>query len=210
MSRLSIAFRCFFSLLFKGNIAQTLFDELRGRIAPPRAEQDGSTIAEHAETRGPEVASPSPGGADRRLVTDRPVTAPLATQPSAIAGTERAVQVLALLQRDARLIDFIKEDIGEYDDAQVGAAVRDMHASCRQTIDRYLTLEPIMASEEGAMVTVQPGFDPAAIKLIGNVTGKLPVRGVLRHRGWRAGTVRLPDVPGAGAAVIAPAEVEVS
>jgi hypothetical protein len=119
--------------------------------------------------------------------------------------------MLALLQRDGRLVDFFTEDIGEYDDAQVGAAVRDMHESCRGTLSQYLTLEPVIAEEEGRAITVEPGFDPGAIKLIGNVTGKLPARGVLRHHGWQVGDVRLPDPPpGAARAVIAPAEVEIA
>ncbi|MGE5359834.1 MAG: DUF2760 domain-containing protein [Bacteroidales bacterium] len=196
MSRLSIAFRCFFSLLFKGTISETLFGELRSRVAP-RGVDDGDHPARETTPVRSSVEAPRPAAAKQ--------------DASALAGGERAVQVLALLQRDARLIDFIKEDIADYDDAQVGAAVRDMHASCRATIDRYLTLEPVMAGEEGTPVTVQPGFEPGTIKLLGNVTGKLPVRGVLRHKGWRTRAVRLPDLPSGGAvSVVAPAEVEVS
>jgi hypothetical protein len=124
--------------------------------------------------------------------------------------TDRAVQMLALLQRDGRLIDFITEDIAPYQDAQIGAAARDVHESCRKAIDHYLTLEPVIASEEGRPVTIEPGFDPAAIKLIGNVTGHPPLRGVLRHRGWRVARVNLPPLPESdGRSIIAPAEVEV-
>src|SRR5579863_2535231 len=81
---------------------------------------------------------------------------------------DRAVQMLALLQRDGRLVDFLTEDISPYPDSQLGAAVRTIHSSCRQVLDRYLKLEPIIPSEEGQSVTVQAGFDPAAIKLLGN------------------------------------------
>jgi hypothetical protein len=123
---------------------------------------------------------------------------------------DRAVQMLAILQRDGRLIDFLTEDISPYSDAQIGAAVRDLHQSCKQTLERYLTLEPIIASEEGQPVTVQEAIDPAAIKLIGNVTGKPPLRGLLRHRGWRVSAVNLPPLPdAAGRSVVAPAEVEI-
>jgi len=115
-----------------------------------------------------------------------------------------------LLQRDGRLIDFITEDIAPYQDAQVGAAARDVHESCRKAIDHYLTLEPVIASEEGHPVTVEPGFDPAAIKLIGNVTGHPPLRGLLRHRGWRVARANLPPLPESdGRTIIAPAEVEI-
>jgi Domain of unknown function (DUF2760) len=126
-------------------------------------------------------------------------------------STDRAVQMLALLQRDGRLIDFIAEEIAPYQDAQIGAAARDVHESCRKAIDHYLTLEPVIASEEGQPVTVEPGFDPAAIKLIGNVTGRPPLRGVLRHRGWRVAQVNLPPLPESnGRSIIAPAEVEIT
>jgi hypothetical protein len=118
--------------------------------------------------------------------------------------------MLALLQRDGRLIDFIAEDIAPYQDAQIGAAARDVHESCRKAIDHYLRLEPVIDSEEGQPVTVEPGFDPAAIKLIGNVTGRPPLRGLLRHRGWRVARVDLPPLPdNEGRSIIAPAEVEV-
>ena len=141
--------------------------------------------------------------------------APESAAPPPQAATEdvadRAVQVLALLQRDGRLIDFFSEDIAPYSDAQVGAAARNVHESCRQVLERYVTLEPIIDSEEGQSVTVQDDVDASTTKLIGNVTGQPPLRGVLRHRGWRATQVDLPPLPpaGAGRLVVAPAEVEI-
>ncbi len=191
MRRLSIAFRCFFFLLFTGKISEKIDAELRTRVKPVSPAQ------------APETSPASPA---------RPVAAAPAVKESRLrGGAERAVQMLALLQRDGRLVDFFTEDIGEYDDAQVGAAVRDMHESCRKTLDHYLTLEPVLPGEEGQTITIDAGFDPGSIKLIGNVTGKLPARGVLRHHGWQAGDVRLPDPPaGAARAVIAPAEVEIA
>ena len=123
---------------------------------------------------------------------------------------DRAVQMLALLQRDGRLVDFLEEDVSSYPDGQLGAAVRSIHTSCRQVLERYIKLEPILSSEEDQPVTVPVGFDPAAIKLVGNVTGEPPIRGLLRHRGWRVTEVTLPSLPqGSGRAIVAPAEVEV-
>lgn len=118
-----------------------------------------------------------------------------------------ATQLLALLQRDGRLVDFLMEDLGSYADAQVGAAVRDVHAGCRTVLTRYLTISPVMEEQEGDTVTVDRGADPARIKVVGNVAGQPPYQAVLRHRGWEATRVELPPVP--GGFVLAPAEVEV-
>ena len=139
--------------------------------------------------------------------------APVQQQPppaAPVESTDRAVQILAILQRDGRLIDFLTEDISPYPDVQIGAAVRDLHQNCKQTLERYIKLEPVIASEEGQPVTVQEPVDPAEIKLIGNVAGSPPLRGLLRHRGWRVSAVNLPPLPdGAGRSVLAQAEVEI-
>jgi hypothetical protein len=124
--------------------------------------------------------------------------------------TERAVQMLAILQRDGRLVDFLMEDLTAYQDAQVGAAVRDVHAGCRAALARYATLAPVIDDEEGQAVTVERGTDPASVKVTGNVIGEPPYRGVLRHRGWQATRVDLPPLPSSGRTIVAPAEVEVS
>jgi hypothetical protein len=116
--------------------------------------------------------------------------------------------MLALLQRDGRLVDFLMEDIAAYADAQIGAAVRDVHGGCRQVLQRYVTLAPILEQEEGGTVAVDGPIDPAKIKVVGNARGA-PLRGVLRHRGWIASHVDLPPLPPSGRFVIAPAEIDV-
>jgi hypothetical protein len=122
---------------------------------------------------------------------------------------DRATQMLALLQRDGRLLDFLMEDLTAFPDAQVGAAVRDVHAGTRQALDRYVSLAPVMQQEEGQTVSVDRGTDAARIKIVGNVAGQPPYRGVLRHRGWEATRVELPPLPNSGRSILAPAEVEV-
>ncbi len=119
--------------------------------------------------------------------------------------------MLAVLQRDGRLIDFLQEDIDPYTDAQIGAAVRDIHKGCRKALREYLTIEPVLSGAEESDVTVAADFDPASIRLIGNVHGAPPFRGVLKHHGWRARAVQLPALPAAkdDAAVLSPAEVEI-
>jgi uncharacterized protein DUF2760 len=133
-----------------------------------------------------------------------------AASPARLAAVEpTATEMLALLQRDGRLIDFLMEDISPYDDAQVGAAVREVHTGCRKTLQQHLTLTPVLDAQEGGRVTVDAGTDAARVKVIGNVSGPPPFHGILRHRGWLAARVELPPLPPTGRSVVAPAEVEV-
>ena len=121
------------------------------------------------------------------------------------------LRVLAVLQRDGRLIDFLEEDIDGYGDAQIGAAVRDIHRQCRKSLHDYLTIEPVMSAAEEERVTVAPDFDPATIRVIGNVNGEPPFDGVVKHRGWRVKDARLPTLPATrgDTSVLSPAEVEI-
>ena len=183
-ARLSFAFRCFFSLLFRGEIPQEILQALSSSTAeaPLTAPARATAAAEKSRTDPPESEA-----------------------------LDRAVHMLALLQRDGRLVDFLEEDVSSFPDGQLGAAVRSVHNSCRQVLERYIKLEPVLSSEEDHPVTLPVGFDPAAIKVIGSVTGQPPIRGLLRHRGWRVSQVTLPSLPqGSGRAIVAPAEVEVA
>jgi hypothetical protein len=121
------------------------------------------------------------------------------------------LRILAVLQRDGRLVDFLQEEIDAYGDAQVGAAVRDIHRGCRKSLHDYLTIEPIINAAEDAPVSVPTDFDPAAIRLVGNVDGRPPFQGVLKHHGWRVRSVHLPVLPAArdDSSVLSPAEVEI-
>jgi uncharacterized protein DUF2760 len=141
-----------------------------------------------------------------------PVRTEVPSQPIATDGVDRAVQVLALLQREGRLVDFAREDLGEYSDAQIGAAARDVHAGCRRVLERYVTLEAILPGREGETVTVgqDQHVDPSAFHLVGNVAGQPPFRGVLLHPGWRASNVQLPSLGPSGRTIVAPAEIEIS
>ncbi len=127
------------------------------------------------------------------------------------ATTGPDLRALAVLQRDGRLIDFLEEDIDPFTDAQVGAAVRDIHKGCRKALREYLKIEPILGGAEEDRVTVAADFDPAAIRLIGNVNGAPPFVGVLKHHGWRARASQLPALPASidDSSVLSPAEVEI-
>jgi hypothetical protein len=119
------------------------------------------------------------------------------------------VRFLGLLQREGRLIDFLTENISSYDDAQVGAAVREIHRKCQAALGEHLEMEPVLTQEEGMTVEVPAGFDPSRIRLTGNVAGDPPFRGTLLHRGWRVRAVKLAPPPeGQDEFVLQPAEVE--
>ena len=123
---------------------------------------------------------------------------------------EAALRMLALMQQEGRLVDFLEEDLTSYSDTQIGSAVRTIHGGCRAVLKERLELAPILPGAEGATVTVERGFDPAAVRVTGNVRGEPPYQGVLRHPGWRAAAFRLPATTGdRDHTILAPAEVEI-
>lgn len=131
--------------------------------------------------------------------------------PPAKPARSDALTLLAALQREGRLIDFVKEPIDAYTDAQVGAAARQVHRDCGQVLQRLFDLQPVRSEPEGASVELPAGFDADRCRVTGNVTGQPPFRGCLVHHGWEARQCQLPAwTGGEGAAkVVAPAEVEV-
>jgi hypothetical protein len=127
-----------------------------------------------------------------------------------VRTSDGALQMLSILQRDARLIDFLMEDIAGYSDDQVGAAVRSLHQQSREALGRYVTLSPVIDAVEGTRTQVGK-MDAASVKLIGNVpaSGKAS-QGILRHKGWRVEKVDLPKIASnAETKVLAPAEIEI-
>lgn len=120
-----------------------------------------------------------------------------------------ALQLLALLQREGRFVDFVEEDVSKRSDAEIGAVARVVHEGCRKALHAHATIAPVRTEAEGSSLVLQAGFSPEEVKLVGNVQGSAPYKGVLRHRGWRAETIELPvPVDGHDAHVLAPAEVE--
>jgi Domain of unknown function (DUF2760) len=198
--RLWLAIKCFFLILFTRRLpaeAAMLLpaEAMKGRALPPQ----------EAEI----VESPSIGGVPE-LDSTQPMTAPVLKAVIA-DGNGAAVQLLAILQREGRLLDFLQEDVDAYPDAQIGAAVRDIHRGCKKALAEHMPLEPVLREKENAQVRVDPGFDPSRIRLVGNVVGEPPFTGALRHHGWRIAKVKLPSPPrGTDPSVVAPAEVELA
>lgn len=132
--------------------------------------------------------------------------------PAARKNRERRlfVHLLGRLQREGRLMDFLSEDLDDYEDAQIGAAVRSVHAGCRRVVDRLLAPRPVMAEAEETAVTLAADYDPKAITLSGRVGDTPPFAGVVRHPGWRAGRIDIPELSDeTDPTIIAAAEVEV-
>lgn len=182
-SRMALAIGTFFALLGDGRLA-----------ARVQAVRRGAQLAD-------DVPPPAPA-------------APVAPPPPApvvraTADVDAALQLLALLQREARLVDFLQEDIAAYSDAEVGGAARILHGGARKVLQESFSLEPIRSEAEGARIMLQPGFDAGAVRVTGNVVGQPPFSGTLQHKGWRAAAVHLPALTeGHDTRVIAPAEVE--
>lgn len=188
LSRLSLALASFFSILSRPGFAADV-ERLRREGWPAPA---------------PVVAPVPP------VAPVAPVAAPPAPIPQPqLAPETAALQLLGLLQREARFIDFVQEDVQAYGDAEIGAAARVVHEGCRKVLREHFTFEPVRAEAEGSRLTLQPGFDAAAVRVTGHVVGQPPFTGTLGHRGWRATETHLPKLgQGHDASVLAQAEVE--
>ena len=155
----------------------------------------------------------------RRKATARlPAGEVLAPQPKAepkkpVAAPRtrsEALTLLSALQREARFVDFVKEPLEGYSDAQIGAVARDVHRDCGKVLERLFALTPVTAQRESEEIEVTAGFDPARYRLTGSVEGEPPFRGRMAHHGWEATRCDLPVWSGkeATARIIAPVEVE--
>ncbi|HWL87820.1 MAG TPA: DUF2760 domain-containing protein [Polyangiaceae bacterium] len=181
-TRLWFAWLAFFRVLFDGDFAARVWGAREPAALPP-----APAPAPSAPAKKP--AQPAPEKSDNSM--------------------ESALQLLALFQREGRLVDFLTQEIAPFADAEIGATARVVHEGCRKALLSHATLVPVRSEEEDAAVTLNAGFDPAEVKLTGNVKGAGPYRGVLRHRGWRAKELKLPAaVAGHDAAILCPAEVE--
>lgn len=182
MGRVAAAFRIFFKTLSDADTAARVSELLEGKPLP-----------------APPVTVPTPAAP----VPPKPVEPPSPKQSPAIT-------LLAALQREARLVDFLKEDLSGYADEQIGAAVREIHRDAGQTLNRLFAIQPVVAESEGAAVEVPVGFDAGQYRLTGQVTGSPPYRGTLQHHGWQATKCELPTFTGGAAAAntLAPAEVQ--
>jgi len=190
-----LAFVCFFRILFGRKLPEAAVEFLpEGAVAKLLPEKAGGK---------PEKAPEKPAEKPVEKAPEKPKV------PIAQHHREGALALLALLQREGRFVDFVRDSVEGASDADIGAAAREVHRGCRKVLDQHLTFEPVMPGNEEEKVSVPKGFDPAEIRLIGEAKGEAPYRGTLRHHGWRVVDAKLPTLAeGVDRAVIAPAEVE--
>lgn len=159
------------------------------------------------EAEPPAVATPKP------TVAETPAPPPPVEKPIPVilreATPDAALQLLGLLQTEARFLDFVAENVAGYSDTDIGAAARVVHEGCRKVLHAHFELEPVRSEAEGSRLSLPAGFDAASVRLTGNIVGQPPFNGTLVHRGWRARKVNLPRLAeGHDAKILAPAEVE--
>ena len=183
--RLFLAIATFFKTLFNRDFAESVLAITAEGTVPLRLEDKSA----EKKPEPPKPAPPKPAAPER----------------------SEALTLLAALQREARFVDFIKEPLDAYSDAQVGAASRDVHRECGRVIERMFAVEANSDLEEGAKIEVPQGTDPGCIRLVGNVTDGADVSGEIVHQGWKATRCEVPKWTGSKEArlVVAPTEVEV-
>jgi hypothetical protein len=136
----------------------------------------------------------------------KPIEPPKPTKPSGAP-----LRMLTLLQAESRLVDFLMEDIQGATSEQIGNAVREIHAKAQSALKQHAVIEQVVSGNEGDNITVTKGFDPSAIRVIGNVTGEPPFKGQINHPGWRVKELKLATPPeGADEFVLQPAEVQIA
>lgn len=181
-------------------------------IAAPAAAQPEPPAA-RADTPPSPKTAPKPAAKPAPSVAAEPAPPVVQVKTETViikeATPDAALQLLGLLQKEARFIDFTQEDMSQYADEEIGAVARVVHEGCRKVLRQNFELAPVRTEEEGKRITLPKGFDAARTRITGNIVGTAPFTGTLVHRGWQANSVNLPKLTeGHDAAIIAAAEVE--
>ena len=124
------------------------------------------------------------------------------------------INLLSQFQEKGRFVDFLMEDVSRYTDQQVAAAARVVHQGCGAVVREHFSITPAHSSREGEAITVESSDSAGGVRLVGNVGGQPPYKGVVLHRGWKTEKVTLPRVVQESLTperikLIAPAQVEV-
>lgn len=178
-----VAFKAFFAALVDRDKAQRIRSALEGISKPMPSVPSIETPP--IEKRASETSKPEPTKASR----------------------SEALTLLSTLQREARFLDLAQESLDGFDDAQVGAAAREVLRDCRKTLDRMFAIVPLAEVDEGETLHVSGGASPHELRPTGASEGT----GTVTHRGWKATCCQVPTWNGGKqeAWLLAPTEVEI-
>lgn len=196
--RIALAFQAFFLVLFRKEAAEAVrvaLANLPSPASPPPPVQGRAPAV-------PNVAAAQTGGA----------AAQAEAQPAARTAAARsdALTLLSTLQREARFLDLVGEPLDGFDDAQIGAAARQVLADVRKALDRMFAVGPLIEAEEGTQVAIPKPASPVRYHVVGS-SGQSADGGTVVHRGWKAARCQTPTWNGTrdDAFILSPAEIEV-
>ena len=139
----------------------------------------------------------------------QPETKPAKPAAPAAPAQNPAVTLLAALQREARLIDLVHENLDQYGDAQIGAAARPCLKQCRETLERLLQIRPLESASENETIQLPENASPGRYRWLGEPADGATTAKLI-HPGWQAAEVDLPrwSGPPEEASVLAPAQLQ--
>jgi hypothetical protein len=193
--RLFTAIRAFFSVLFSSTAAACVKDALLLHARAKRQGADKEKVSASTVRKSPLQIGGSEGSV-RSEVGDR-----------SGSGRSDGITLLALLQKESRLVDLILEDMESYSDEQIGGAARRVLRDARECLQTYVPIEPLVEGREGEMIRVPDTASPLRWRLLGDASAS---SGTLLHAGWVARKVQLPEWSGSqeNSMIISPAEVD--
>lgn len=187
---IGLAFQAFFAVLFRKDAAEAVRMALNKGGTARVASSDSSAPSASTAIKEPNTAKP-----------------PIATSSSSRSD---ALTLLSTLQREARLLDLLYEPLESIDDAQVGAAARQVIKETQKALNRMFTIEPLASASEGETIDIPKPASPIRYKLVGRAADGAS-RAVVVHRGWKADRSQVPQWTGSkeDSLVLAPIEIEV-
>jgi hypothetical protein len=192
--RLIIAVRAFFSALFTPGASDCIADALRlNKFAKQKGEQATSAPVK----KSPLSIAPREGSLGTTIVDYSKVA----------TSRSDALTLLAVMQKESRILDLIFDDLDGYSDEQIGGASRQVLRDLRDCLDSHVKIESLVDKQEGDVVQIPDAASPIRWKVIGDASAQ---SGTLTHAGYVAKKVALPEWTGTeeNASIIAPAEVD--
>jgi hypothetical protein len=192
--RFIIAVRAFFAALFSRGAADCIADALRlNQVAKLKGEQAPSAPVKKSPLT---IAQKSGSGGSQSV--DFGKVAP---------SRSDALTLLAVMQKESRILDLIFDDLDGYTDEQIGGASRQVLRDLKDCLDSHVKIESLVDQHEGDVVQIPDAASPVRWKVLGDASAQT---GTLTHAGYVARKVALPEWTGTeeNASILAPAEVD--